>query len=89
MVNDTQIVFQNCPVGPLEGVPGKKNIDKLGAYLNVQTSGVHSNEGSEELGISAQPSRYATQSGSTSFSVPKNLGVTVTYPSGNLTTAVI
>ena len=23
MVNDTQIVFQNFPVGPLEGVPDK------------------------------------------------------------------
>ena len=23
MVNDKQIVFKNCPVGPLEGVPEK------------------------------------------------------------------
>ena len=37
----------------------------------------------------SQPSVYATQSGSTSFPVPTNPGVTVTYPSGNLTAAVI
>ena len=71
----------------------RQNISKkLSIYVNGQTSGIHRNEGGGKLGyicILAQPSVYATQSGSTSFSVPKNLGVTVTYPSGNLTTAVI
>ena len=62
MVNDTQIV------GPLEGVPDKIYLHKLGGYVNGQTSGIHSNEGGGTLGymsISAQPSVYATQSGST------------------------
>ena len=68
MVNDTQIVFQNCPVGPLEGISDKIYINKLGSYVKGQTSGIHSNEVGRKLGymsILAQPSVYATQSGST------------------------
>ena len=34
MVNDMQIVFQNSPVGPKEGVPDKRYLDKLDAYIN-------------------------------------------------------
>ena len=65
MVNDTQIVFQNHPVGSLEGVPDKIYLDKLSAYVNGQPSDIHSNEVGGKLGhmsISAQPSVYATQS---------------------------
>ena len=61
MVNDTQIVFQNCPVGPLEGVPDKIFLDELGAYINGQTLGIHINEGGGNWGcmsILAQPSVY-------------------------------
>ena len=64
MVNDTQIAFQNCPVGPLEGVLDKIHIYKLGAYVNRKMLGIHSNEGGRRLGylsISAQLSVYATQ----------------------------
>ena len=50
MVNDTQIVFQNCPAGPLEDVPDKIYIDKLDAYVNGQTDGIHRNEGGGKLG---------------------------------------
>ena len=38
--------------------------------------------------ISEQPSAYATKSVITALPVPTNPGVTVTYPSGNLTAAV-
>ena len=50
MVNDTQIVFQNFPVGPLEGVPEEIYIDELGAYVNGKKLGIHSNEGGGKLG---------------------------------------
>ena len=63
MVNETQIMFQNCPVGSLEGVSEKIYLDKLGAYANGQTSGIHSNEVGGKLGYmstSAQPSVYDT-----------------------------
>ena len=65
MVNDMQIVFQNSPVGPIEGVPDKIYLDKLGMYVNRQMKGIHINEGGGKLGyiyISEQPSVYATQS---------------------------
>ena len=64
MVNDTQIVFQICPVRPLEGVPDKIYLDKLGTYVNGKTSDIHRNEGGGKLGymsISAQQIVYATQ----------------------------
>ena len=64
MVNDTQIVFQNFSVGPLEGVPDKIYLDNISAYVNGQTSGKHINEGGGKLGymyILSQPSVYATQ----------------------------
>ena len=50
MVNDMQIVFQNFPVRPLEGVPEKIYLDKLGAYVNGKKLGIHSNEGGGKLG---------------------------------------
>ena len=50
MLNETQVVFQNFPVGPLEGVPEKIYLDKLGTYFNGQTAGIHSNEGGGKLG---------------------------------------
>ena len=50
MVNDMQIVFQSCPVGPLEGVPDKIYLDELGAYVNGQPSGIHRNEDCGKLG---------------------------------------
>ena len=58
MVNYTQIVFQNCHVRSLEGVPEKIYLNKLVAYVNIQMSGIHSNEGGTKFGyisISAQP----------------------------------
>ena len=64
MVNVTQIMFKNCFVGPLEGVPDKIYLNKLGEYANGQTPGIHSNEGDGKLGymsISTQLSVYATQ----------------------------
>ena len=45
MVNDTQILFQNFPLGPLEVAPYKVHLEKVGAYVNGKTSGMHSNEG--------------------------------------------
>ena len=45
MLNDTQIVFQYCPVGPLEGVPDKIYLNKFGRYVNGETLGIHINEG--------------------------------------------
>ena len=70
----------------------RQNISKkLSIYVNGQTSGIHRNEGGGKLGyicILAQPSVYATQLG-TAFPVPTNPGATVTYPSGNLTSADI
>ena len=92
MINDTQILIQNFPAGNLEGDPYKIFLDKIGVYVNKQTSGIHSNEGWRKLGyisISEQPSVYATQSGITEFPVSINLGKTVTYPGGNLMEAVI
>ena len=41
------------------------------------------------MSISSQPSVYNTQSGITAFPVPTNPGAIVTYPSGNLTAAII
>ena len=70
MVNDTQTVFQNCPVRPIGGVPDKIYLDKLGVYVNGQTAGTHRNECGVNLGygyISDQLSMYDTQSGSTAF----------------------
>ena len=92
MVNDTQIVFQFFPVGPLKVIPGKIYLDKFGMYVNRQTSGIHKNEDGGKLGymsISAQPSVCATESGNTAFLVPTNPGATVAYPSVNLMAAVI
>ena len=92
MVNYTQIMFQNCHVGPLKGVPDKRYLKKLFSCVNGQTSGIHRNEGVRKLGymsILEQLSVYTTQSGSTTFPVPKNPGATVTYPSGKLTAAVV
>ena len=92
MLNETQVVFQNFPVGPLEGVPEKIYLDKLGTYFNGQTAGIHSNEGGGKLcyvSISAQKSVYATQSCSTSFPVSTDPGGTVTYPSRNIMAAVL
>ena len=57
MVNDTNMVFQNFPVGPLEGVPDKTYLHKRGTYVNGQTLVIHRNEGGKKLGhmsISAQ-----------------------------------
>ena len=50
MVNDTQIMFQNCSVWPQEYVPDKIYIDMICAYVNRQTSVIHSNEGGGKLG---------------------------------------
>ena len=50
MLNDTQIVFQYCPVGPLEGVPDKIYLNKFGRYVNGETLGIHINEGGRKLG---------------------------------------
>ena len=50
MVNGMQTVFQNSPLGPLEGVIDKIYLNKLGAYVNGKTSGIHSNEGGSKLG---------------------------------------
>ena len=64
MINDTQIVFQNVPVGTQEGAPDKIYINKLGADANGQTSVIHSNKGGRKLvylSILAQLSVYATQ----------------------------
>ena len=64
MVNDTQIIFQNRPVRPLEGVPDKIYLDKLGTYVNGKTSDIHKNEGGGKLGymsILSQQIVYATQ----------------------------
>ena len=65
MVNETQIAFQNFPVGPLEGVTDKISTNKLGVYVNGQTLGIHRNEGGGGklcyISILAQPSVYATQ----------------------------
>ena len=91
MVNGTQIVFKNFPVGPLEGAP-EKYLDKIGAYVKRQSPGIHRDEGGRKLGymyISEQPSAYATKSVITALPVPTNTGATVAYPSGNLTAAVI
>ena len=76
MVNDTQIVFQTCPVRPIGGVPDKIYLDKLGVYVNGQTAGTHRNECGVNLGygyISDQLSVYDTQSGSTAFQCQKIL----------------
>ena len=92
MVNDTQIMCQNCSVGPLEGITDKIYLDKVGVYVNRQTSGINSNEYRSKLGymsILEQTSVYATQPGRTELPVPTNPGATVTYPSGNVTAAVI
>ena len=92
MVNDTQIVFQNFPVGPLESAPDKIYLEKIGAYVNRKTSVIQINEGGGKLGYMdflPQASVYANPSGSTALPVPTNPGATVTYPSGNLTAAVI
>ena len=92
MINATRIVFQNFPVGPLEGVSDKIYIDKLGAHVRGQTLGIYSNESGGKLfcvSILEQPSLYATQSVSIPFPVPKNPGATVTYPNGNLTAPVV
>ena len=62
------------------------------AYVNRQTSVIHSNEGGGKLcyvSISAQKSVYATQSCSTSFPVSTDPGGTVTYPSRNIMAAVL
>ena len=38
------------PVGPLEDVPDKIYLDKLGAYVNRKTLGICINEGGGKLG---------------------------------------
>ena len=92
MVNDTQTVFQNFPVKPLEGVIEKINIDELVVYVKEQTSGIHRNKVGGKLvymSILVQPRLYTTQSGSTASPVPTNPCANMTYPSGNLTAAII